>query len=108
MIGDRESLVHKKWIYSNNKKLVSLDHKSRPNLINGTIGYQTMFPNLLKMVQVKRLKLLRIRLWGCIIGLLVPLVMKRELKNPNHLNQWRLSKLSEGLTGPIGLMEDPR
>ena len=29
-----------------------------------------MFPNLLKMVQVKRLKLLRIRLWGCIIGLL--------------------------------------
>ena len=44
-------------------------------------------PNLIKMVQVKRLKLLRIRLWGCIIGLLVPLVMKRELKNPNHLNQ---------------------
>ena len=41
-------------------------------------------PNLLKMVQVKRLKLLRIRLWGCIIGLLVPLVMKRELKNPNQ------------------------
>ena len=33
-------------------------------------------PNLLKMVQVKHLKLLRIRLWGCIIGLLVPLVMK--------------------------------
>ena len=26
-----------------------------------------MFPNLLKMVQVKHLKLLRIRLWGCII-----------------------------------------
>ena len=25
-------------IYSNSKKLVSLDHKSRPNLINGTIG----------------------------------------------------------------------
>ena len=47
----------------------------------------TMFPNLLKMVQVKCLKLLRIRLWGCIIGLLVPLVMKRELKNPNHLSQ---------------------
>ena len=44
-------------------------------------------PNLLKMVQVKRLKLLRIRLWGCIIGLLVPLVMKRELKNSHHLNQ---------------------
>ena len=46
-----------------------------------------MFPNLLKMVQVKRLKLLKIRLRGRIIGLLVPLVMKRELKNPNHLNQ---------------------
>ena len=46
-----------------------------------------MFPNLLKMVQVKHLKLLRIKLWGCIIGLWVPLVMKRELKNPNHLNQ---------------------
>ena len=66
-----------------------------------------MFPNLLKMVQVKRLKLLRIRLWGCIIGSLVPLVMKRELKNPDNLNQQSLSKLSEGLTGPIGLMEDP-
>ena len=35
-------------------------------------------PNLLKIVQVKHLKLLRIMLWGCIIGLLVPLVMKRE------------------------------
>ena len=67
-----------------------------------------MFPNLLKMVQVKRLKLLRIRLSGCIMGLLVPLVMKPELKNPNRLNQQSLSKLSEGLTGPIGLMEDPR
>ena len=32
-------------------------------------------------------KLLRIRLWGCIIGLLVLLVMKRELRNPNHLNR---------------------
>ena len=31
-----------------------------------------MFPNLLKMVQVECLKLLRIRLWGCMIGLLVP------------------------------------
>ena len=41
-----------------------------------------MFPNLLKIVQVKRLKLLRIRLWGCMIGLLVPVVMERELKNP--------------------------
>ena len=67
-----------------------------------------MFPNLSKMVQVKCLKLLRIRSWGYIIGLLVPLVMKLELKNPNHLNQQSLSKLSEGLTGPIGLMEDPR
>ena len=42
-------------------------------------------PKPIKMVQVKHLKLLRIRLWGCIIGLLVLLVMKRELKNPNHL-----------------------
>ena len=65
-----------------------------------------MFPNLLKMVQVKHLKQLRIRLWGCIIGLLVPLVMKQELKNPNHLNQQSLSKLSEGLTEAIGLMEN--
>ena len=40
-----------------------------------------MFPNLLKMVQVKHLKLLRITLWGYIIGSLVPLVMKQELKN---------------------------
>ena len=41
-----------------------------------------MFPNLLKMVQVKRLKLLRIRLWSYIIVLLVPLVMEvMELYN---------------------------
>ena len=56
----------------------------------------------------KAFKLLRIRLWGCFIGLLVPLVMKRELMNPNHLNQYSLSKLLEGLTGPIGLMENQR
>ena len=30
-----------------------------------------MFPNLLKTMQVEHLKLFRIRLWGCIIGLLV-------------------------------------
>ena len=35
------------------------------------------------------------KVMGCLIELLVPLVMKRELKNPNHLNQ--LSKLLEGL-----------
>ena len=29
-------------------------------------------------------------------------------QNPNHLNQQSLSKLSEVLTGPIGLMKDPR
>ena len=31
-----------------------------------------------------------------------------RIKEPKPLNQWSLSKLSEGLTGPIGLMEDPR
>ena len=36
--GDQGPILNKKWIYLNNKKLVSLDHKSRPNLINGTIG----------------------------------------------------------------------
>ena len=44
-------------------------------------------PKPIKDGQVKGLKLLRIRLWGCITGLLVPLVMKRELKNLNHLIQ---------------------
>ena len=49
-------------------------------------------PKLLKMVQVKHLKLLRIKLWGCIIGLLVPLIIRPNRKdprvqNPNHLNQ---------------------
>ena len=33
MIGDRGSLVHKKWICSNNKNLAKVVHKSRPNLI---------------------------------------------------------------------------
>ena len=55
-----------------------------------------MFSNLLKMVQVERLKLLRIRLWGCMIGLLVPPNGAQApqppsgvqpAQNPNHLSQ---------------------
>ena len=38
------------------------------------------FPKLLKIRRVERLKLLRIRLWGCIIGLLV-LVLKPRKPN---------------------------
>ena len=52
--------------------------KSRPQ-VKGKLNkwYDWLInPNLLKMVQVKHLKLLRIRLWGCMIGLLVPLVME--------------------------------
>ena len=74
--------------------------------------------NLLKMVQVEHLKLLRIRLWGCIIGLLVPPLIKARrgptlripirAQNPNHLNQQSLNKLLEDLTEARGLMEDPR
>ena len=63
--------------------------KSRPQ-VKGKLNkwYDWLINHVPKpMVQVKRLKLLRIRLWGCIIGLLVLLEMKRELKNPNHLNQ---------------------
>ena len=55
-----------------------------------------MFPNLLKMVQVKRLKLLRIRLWGCIIGLLVPLVKKREFKEPKPFKAIELEQAFGG------------
>ena len=61
--------------------------KSRPQVKGKLNKWYDWLIKQLKMVQVKHLKLLRIRLWGCIIGLLVPLVMKRELKNPNHLNQ---------------------
>ena len=51
------------------------------------------------MVQVKHFKLLRIRVWGCIIGLLVPLIIRPNgAWNKNHLNQLSLSKLSMGLT----------
>ena len=74
-----------------------------------------MFPNLLKMVQVKRLKLLRIRLWGCITGLLVPPngVQARQLPSEAQpelepFKPLSLSKLSMGLTGPIGLVGPPR
>ena len=37
-IDNPRPLLHKKWIYLNDEKWVSLDHKSRPNLINGTVG----------------------------------------------------------------------
>ena len=55
-----------------------------------------MFPNLLKMVQVKRLKLLRIRLWGCIIGLLVPLVKKTRIKEPKPFKPIELEQAFGG------------
>ena len=56
-----------------------------------------MFPNLLKMVQVKHLKLLRIRLWGCIIGLLVPaLIGSNGVQNPSHLNPIELEPAFRG------------
>ena len=57
------------------------------------------------------------KIWGCMIGLLVPpngaqapqlLSGAQSAQNPNHFSQQSLSKLSVGLTGPIGLMEDPR
>ena len=52
--------------------------KSRPQ-VKGKLNkwYDWLINHVPKpMVQVKHLKLLRIRLWSCIIGLLVPLVMK--------------------------------
>ena len=35
----------------------------------------------------KAFKTFKDKIMGCIIGLLIPLVMERELKNTNHLNQ---------------------
>ena len=74
--------------------------KSRPQVKNKLNDWYNWLinhvPKPIKMVQVKHLKLLRIRLWGCIIGLLVPLVigpnggpwaLLRRVENPNHLNQ---------------------
>ena len=65
--------------------------KSRPQ-VKGKLNkwYNWLINHVPKPIKdgaSKALKLLRIRLWGCIIGLLVPLVMKRKLKNPPHLNQ---------------------
>ena len=65
--------------------------KSRPQL-KGKLNkwYDWLINHVPKPIKdgaSKTFKLLRIRLWSCIIGLLVPLVMVRELKNPNHLNQ---------------------
>ena len=64
-----------------------------------------MFPNQLKMVQVKHLKLLRIRLWGCIIG---STGNETRIKEPKPFKPIELEQAFKGLTGPIGLMEDPR
>ena len=50
-----------------------------------------MFSNLFKMVQVKHLKLLRIRLWGCIIGLLVP---------PNGAQETQLLSMVQPVQNP--------
>ena len=65
--------------------------KSRPQ-VKGKLNkwYDWLINHVPKPIKdgaSKAFKLLRIRLWDCIIGLLVPLVMKRELKSPNHLKQ---------------------
>ena len=65
--------------------------KSRPQL-KGKLNkwYDWLISHVPKPIKdgaSKAFKTLRIRLWGCIIGLLVPMVMERELKDPSHLNQ---------------------
>ena len=63
MTGDRGSLVHKKWIYLNDKKGVSLDHKSRPKLINGTINH---FPKSIKDGASKAFKTFKDKVMGLV------------------------------------------
>ena len=64
MKGNRGSLVHKKWIYWNNKKLAKVDHKSRPNLINGTIGLINHVPKPIKDGASKAFKTFKDKLMG--------------------------------------------
>ena len=80
-----------------------------------------MFPKLLKMVQVECLKLLKIRLWDFIIGLL-EIRINMRLKSsgtlgprftedramPDPFNPIELEQAFGELTEVIGLMEDPR
>ena len=55
-----------------------------------------MFPNLLKMVQVKHLKLLRIRLWGYIIRLLGPTGNETRIKEPKPFKPIELEQAFGG------------
>ena len=55
-----------------------------------------MFPNLLKMVQVKRLKLLRIRLWGCIIGFTGSTGNEMRMKEPKPFKPIELEQAFGG------------
>ena len=67
-----------------------------------------MFPNLLKMVLVKRLKLLRIRLWGCIIGLLVAAGNETRIKEPEPFKPIELEQAFNGAYRSYRVNERPR
>ena len=65
--------------------------KSRPQ-VKGKLNkwYDWLINHVPKPIKdgaSKAFKTFKDKVMGCIIGLLVPLVMKRELKNPSHLNQ---------------------
>ena len=55
-----------------------------------------MFPNLLKMVQVKCLKLLRIRLWGCIIWVTGSAGNETRIKEPKPFKPIELEQAFGG------------
>ena len=63
-----------------------------------------MFPNLLKVVQVKCLKLLRIRLWVTVSTA----NQTQWSREPKPFKPIELEQALEDLAEAIGLMEDPR
>ena len=88
MIGDRGSLVHKKWIYSNNKKLAKVVHKSRPNLINGTINRLiNHVPKPIKDGASKAFKTFKDKVMGLYNRVTGSAGKETRIKDPNHLSQ---------------------
>ena len=102
MIGDQGSLVHKKWIYSNNKKLVSLDHKSRPDLNKSYHWLINLVPKPIKDGGSKAFKTFKDKVMGLYNRVTGSTGNEMRIKEPKPFKSIELEQAFRG-GGGLGL-----